>query len=148
MTNETKFDQIIDTIRRSPDLTKDQIKYLENKLEKKEKWAKYITKEQFTAGVSTTSRVEGLHSVQKKYLTSSSSLKKVFYSFRSLEKQQITRFQEEFNEKSKNLESINGIASLKVFKEDFSSYVYIRIAAKYKLAIDYIKENTNNSKTW
>ena len=138
ITNQANFEEIIDTLRSSNDIPKEQIQYLDKKLEKKINGQNVLQKKEFAGGVSTTSRVEGLHAVQKKYLTSSSTLNKVFYSFRTLEKQQIARFQEEFQGNLKT-ESIEGIESLKIFKEKFSLYIYRRIATKYKLAIDYIK---------
>ena len=145
--DQKKFKDIIEKLKSSEDISDSQKNYLQTKLSKKEKWAKSFTKEKFAGGISTTSRVEGLHSVQKKYLTSSSSLKKVFYSFRSLENQQILKFKEEFREKSKG-ESIGDIASLDIFKEKYPLYVYKRIYLKYKLAIDYIKERTRYQDQW
>ena len=106
LTNETKFATILERFFESESVTSYQAEYMRKKLEKKAKWAKCFVKQEFTGGVSTTSRVEGLHAVQKKYLTSSSDLKTVFYSFRSLEKIQISKFKEEFQKPIKD-ESFN-----------------------------------------
>ena len=144
---ETNFQETIDQIERSKYASSPQKDYLEKKLLNKEKWGKCFTKKEFAGGVSTTSRVEGLHSVQKKYLTSSSNLQKVFYSFRSLEKQQVSKFYQEYS-KILTSDLAEDIASLKVFKDNYSTYIYKRISSKYKMAIDYTKENTSVTNSW
>jgi len=63
---------------------------------KKEKWAKCETKHTFAGGVCTTSRIEGLHGVLKKYVTSTSSLQNVLFCFREIEYTQIQKFNDEY----------------------------------------------------
>lgn len=141
-----RFDATIDALRNSDHVTKEQLDYLDLKLEKKDKWALCYIKKAFAGGICTSSRVEGLHAVQKKYLTSSSSLKKVFESFKKLEKTQLAKFKEEFKLRSSG--EVDDILSLKIFKENYPQYLYHRIYSKYKAGIDYIKENTSNPNIW
>ena len=111
-----EFEEIVDLVSDSKDVSEAQINYLDGKLLCKTKWARCFIKNEFAGGVSTTSRVEVLHSLQKKNMTSSSSLQKVFHSFRLLEKRQISKFSEEYNEAT-TYQSIEGTNSLKPFKK-------------------------------
>jgi len=98
----SKFEAIFEELESSDHVSDPQFEYLKMKLAKKNQWGKCFINKSFGGGVSTTSQVEGLHSTRKKYLTSSSSLKEVFYFFRKLEKIKISKFVEEFNIKSSN----------------------------------------------
>ena len=109
----SKFEEIIKDLFDSDNLSDSQLEYLKSKLERKKQWARCYTKEGFAGGICTTSRVEGLHSIQKKYLTSSSSLKTVFDSFRKLEKIQIHKFVQEYGNRC--MQNIDDISSLKIF---------------------------------
>ena len=46
------------------------------------------------------------------------------------------------------MQNIDDISSLKIFKDNYSPYVYNRIFSNYKSAIDYVKENTNQANKW
>jgi len=100
ITSTEKFERTYKEILESNVISKKQIDYLNSKLENKEMWGKCFLKETFLGGVSTTSRVESLHALQKRYLTSNASLQKVFHSFRLIEKIQVSKFEEE-NQKEK-----------------------------------------------
>ena len=146
---QDKFQNLIDEIEESNLVTDEQFNYLEKKLERKGSWAKCYIKTKFNGGISTTSRVEGLHAVQKKFINSSSSLLDVFKCFRLIEKRQISKFENEFlkhnNEDAKK--ASNSINSLKEIKENFSQYFYKKIYSKFTLALNYACEKIN-SKSW
>ena len=78
---EEIFNQIIEGAENSSFLSENQKKYLNNKISYRENWAKCLIKKEFAAGLSTTSRIEGLHSVLKRYLTSNSCLQNIFIAF-------------------------------------------------------------------
>ena len=73
------------------------------KLKSKELWAKCFLKTKFTGGVSTTSRIEGLHAKQKKYMISNANLQGVLNGFRSIEKTNISNFKDEYSTHEKEL---------------------------------------------
>ena len=98
ITSNTKFNDAIDEINESEDINEEQKDYIEAKLANKKEWTKCLLKSNFVGGVSTTSRIEGFHAVQKRYLTSDGGLQKIFHSFRFIENTQITKFQEEFED--------------------------------------------------
>ena len=106
-------------------------------------WAKCLLKSKFTGGVSTTSRVECLHSVQKRYFTSNTNLQQVFHGFRSIEKTQILRFNEEFSGFTSDLLQKN-INSLKDIKEKFPEYIYTKICPKFEKGLNYKHESFGN----
>jgi len=136
ISKEEKFDGIIKDALNSSKLTKHQKDYLKKKLEYKERWAKSYIKQSFAGGVCTTSRVEGLHSMLKKYLNSNSSLQNVFSCFRFVEMTQIKKFEEEYK-KSLNKDEIKEINILKHFNEKFSEYFCKKITSNIYRALNY-----------
>ena len=132
-----RFDATIDALRNSDHVTKEQLDYLDLKLEKKDKWALCYIKKAFAGGICTSSRVEGLHAVQKKYLTSSSSLKKVFESFKKLEKTQLAKFKEEFKLRSSG--EVDDILSLKFLKRIILNIYTIEFTPNIKLESTTLK---------
>jgi len=64
-------------------------------LKGKELWVKCYLKYKFFGDIFATSRIEGLHAQQKRYVTSSSSLTKLFVSFRKFEQIQFPAFKDE-----------------------------------------------------
>src|SRR5690349_14327712 len=73
MMDENKFRSTLEEAVDDEEAISDKkFDYLKVKLKDKKKWAKCLLKSKFSDGVSTTSRVEGLHAIQKKFLTSSS----------------------------------------------------------------------------
>jgi len=148
MSNEQKFNETIDLIQSSDKITQKQLGYLNSKLELKKAWARCFLKKSFAGGVSTTSRIEGLHAKQRKYLTSNANLQLVFHCFRSIEKTQVCNFKEEFCE-SKKPES-NADQSLNVFKEfkeKLSDYIFKKIQPKYYQSLNYSHE-IKSSNSW
>lgn len=135
-----KFEKIVSAFLKSKKVTKINVNYLKKKLEKKKQWAKSYIKDIFAGGVSTTSRVEGLHSVLKKYLTSDSRLTDVFLSFRSLEKTQISKFSEEYQKKNTNMNEV-GINSFIEVRENHSEYIFKKISASYFQGLNYVRED-------
>ena len=61
-----KFLNILGEIKDSDIVTDSQKEYLNMKLKSRGMWAKCILKSNFTEGISTTFRIEGLHANQKK----------------------------------------------------------------------------------
>ena len=113
--NADKFEETLKEIYKSKHLSKDQIDYIKKKVLKKNLWAKCCLKTSFAGGVSTTSRIEGLHAIQKKYLIANSSLQKVFKSFRFIENSQELKFYDEFSRHQicNMTENINALEELK-----------------------------------
>jgi len=145
--SKEKFLETIDELKNSEFITEEQLKYIEAKIKTQDQWVKCFIKTKFAGGISTTSRVEGLHAVQKKYLTSSSSLKKVLYSFISIEKKHTKSFSNEFNQRF-GTQTLKNIIALKDIQEQCSEYVYKKILAKFTIAIDYKKESTSSPNKW
>ena len=121
------------------------MEYVQKLAENKNEWAKCCLKESFAAGVSTTSRIEGLHGVLKRYLTSNSSLQEVFRAFRLLEQVEVQNFKEEFERhRIKPIEQ--AIDFLDTIKKGFSNYIFLKIFNKYFKALNYNMEKiTDNS---
>ena len=146
ITCRKKFDETLKNIFDSENLTETEKDYLNAKLEGKDRWAKSYIKSEFCGGICTTSRVEGLHAVLKKYLNSNSSLIKVFQSFRLLESLQLEKFQEEFQRHSKKQFEIK-TNPLEEIKNQFSDYIFRKISPKFAKALSYILEPIGKSKT-
>lgn len=121
VTSVEKFDSVIEAFEDSESPSENEKEYLQLKLQTKNKWAKCKTKTSFRGGVSTTSRIEGLHGVLRRYLNSTSSLQKVFFSFREIELTTISKFHDEFNRHSK--QQIISANPLKAIEESHSKYV-------------------------
>jgi len=138
-----KFNNTLEEIKDSQHISKKQKDYIDLKLKTKNMWAKCLLKSKFTGGVSTTSRVECLHSVQKRYFTSNTNLQQVFHGFRSIEKTQILRFNEEFSGFTSDLLQKN-INSLKDIKEKFPEYIYTKICPKFEKGLNYKHESFGN----
>ena len=96
ITNEEVFEETLEEIHECDFISDAQIDYLNAKLKTKKLWAKCFLKPKFTGGMSTTSRIEGLHAKQAKYFTSNTRLQGIFYGFKSIEKVQISRFNIEY----------------------------------------------------
>ena len=145
VTSVEKFEGILEEIDNSEHISQKQKEYVHFKLKTKELWAKCLLKSKFAGGVSTTSRVECLHAVQKKTLTSNSNsnLQQVFHGFREIEKTQIIKFREEFYKISPELLS-KGINSLKEIEEKYSEYLYKKVYPKFCKALNYKHEFSGN----
>ena len=101
MTRKEKFDETIKELKKPGLLNDSQLNYLEMKLKIKDKWAKCLIKENFTVGISTTSRIESMHSVLSDRLNSNSRLNEVFDVFKKIEDSNISKFNEEFSRHKK-----------------------------------------------
>ena len=144
---EKKFEEILEEIFASEDLTETEINYLNVKLQAKERWAKCRTKLSFCGGVCTTSRIEGLHAILKRHLNSNSSLQKLFNCFRQIEETQLEKFTEEYNRHAKKSAEIDAVP-LKEIKKKFSEYIYKKLAPKFSKALNYILEKDRKFNTW
>jgi len=146
ITSKEKFLSVVEELMDSEDITEKQQEYLKTKLKTKQTWAKCFLKETFVGGVSTTSRVEGLHALQRRYLTSNSNLQNLFYSFRSIEKTQLIKYEQEFRKWTKAL-TAQKINLLEKIKTDFPEYVYKKIYPKFCKALNY-KHQMLSSTSW
>ena len=146
ITCEKKFNDLIKTVEESEDVSIRERKYLEEKLKTKKQWAKCITKENFCGGICTTSRIEGLHGVLKRFLNSNSRLQGVFNCFRSIEKTQLQKFEQEYSRHKK--QKIIAVSNpLELIKNEFSDFLYKKIAPKFSKALNYILEPNGRSKS-
>jgi len=146
ITRVDKFNDILQEANDSKDITDKQLEYLNKKLKTKQKWAKCMIKTNFAAGVCTTSRIEGLHAVIKKYLTSSCSLQKVFLCFRTLEQIEIDKFAEEYQRHQNKPSSNYEIQFLKEFEKVCSDYALRRIKPKFFKSLNYERKEIINKK--
>lgn len=151
ISRKTKFETYVKELTKSKALSTDEKRYLEDLLSRKDKWAKHVIKSQFGGGVSTTSRVEGLHSVLRKYLTSKSSIQNVFYCFREIEDSQIEKFNNEFYT-IKDVKSAETLIFLQKIKEVYPEYTVKKMVSKYFKSLDYTqtieKSNKKNEMKW
>ena len=147
VTRKEKFEEIVEEVSECDDVSDGQYDYLELKMKTKQLWAKCYAKNAFAGGISTTSRIEGLHGVLKKRLTSGSSLVNVFQSFRSIEKTQIEKFHEEYNKGGKEKYD-KTIEALSEIKKHYSVYIYNKIAFNYFKGINYSKANISSRKMY
>lgn len=145
VTCKEKFDEIIKSVKDSEHVSDKELEYLNGKLESKKQWAKCIMKEDFCGGICTTSRIEGLHGVLRRYLNSNSSLQGVFNCFRSIEEIQLQKFQEEFLRHKKQAKDINS-NPLQLIKKDYHDYINKKITPKFCKALNYILEPNGRSK--
>jgi len=137
---ELQFDSILQKFEDSEDVSQEQFEYIEKKLKRKKMWAKCFLKSKFAGGISTTSRVEGLHATLKRGLNSSSSLQTVFVCFRLIEKREATRFTDEFIKQNgqESLSQDQSINALKAIQEKYSNYVYKKICYKFNSALNLL----------
>ena len=123
------------------------MEYLDLKLKTKNMWAKCFLKQRFVGGVSTTSRIEGLHAKQKAYLTSNCSLQRLFHGFRSIEKVQINNFQEEYSRHRNSSMVVENVNSLSEIQKSFPEYIYRKIYPRYCKGLNY-KHEIITRNTW
>jgi len=147
ITCQDKFNEVLKEVDSSEEITKVEKDYLKTKLESKVRLAKCFTKVTFCGGVCTTSRIQGLHGVLKKYLNSNSSLLKIFNCFRQIENIQLTKFEKEYNRKNKKFTELDSLP-LQEIKSKFSDYVYKKLAPKFSRALNYVLENHNKKNVW
>lgn len=147
ITSLPKFEYTINSIKESGALSKKQLEYLDFKLQTKDFWAKCLIKNNFVAGVSTTSRVESLHSVLKKRLNPRSRLCEVLSQFRSIERAQIQLFKEEFTRHTKTPanHSLNKDALLTELKALYSPYAIDKVSKKLDKCLLYRHEAISDS---
>ena len=150
ISRQKKFDEYIKELRKSALLSKKEKDYLNSLLERRQRWAKTMIKHSFGGGISTTSRIEGLHAVLKKYLNSKSSLQNIFYCFREIEDTQIEKFSKEFNFVKNTLDT-REINFIKELEERYPKYVVKKLIQKYIKSLNYnfsIEKSKGNSKRW
>ena len=149
ITNNEKFDSIVEEAINSEDLSEKEKDYLNLKLGSKHTWAKCFIKHRFGAGVNTTSRVEGLHKVIRSFLTTNSRLTEVFEVFRKIESQKLEKFQDEFNRHSKNIGTIcTDCFLIKELSQTYSPYVIKKLEPKVSKALSFKCEEIIPGKTW
>lgn len=136
ISRKSKFEDLVKEIKKSKLITSNEKEYLEGLLIRKEKWAKSVLKDSFGGGVNTTSRVEGLHGILRKYLTSKSSLQNVFYAFREIEDIQIDKFENEYIS-IKDRAKAQNIKFIQELKAKYPEYVVCKIIGKYFKALNY-----------
>lgn len=145
ITSRDKFQGTLDEIENSSQVTENQLEYLKSKLKDKTLWAKCFLKTRFVGGVSTTSRVEGLHAKQKAYLTSNTGLQRLFHCFRLIEQIQVSNFKEEY-QRHRNSGQIGNINSLNEIQEKFPEYIYKKMYSRYCKGLNYkLEKITTNS---
>lgn len=143
----TKFEETFEEIRKSPDVSEKEKKYLMKRYDGKELWAKCHLKSRFGGGISTTSRIESFHAKLKQNLTSSSSLQKVLQVFKDLIKIQTTKFKEEFLRHG-NFVSTEKVMLLSKIEENCSDYISKKISPKLFKALNYTIEKKRNCNAW
>lgn len=132
VTRKEKFSSIIEDLKKPGVLTKSQLSYLCLKLETQEQWAKCLVKQEFVVAVSTTSRVECLHSVLKKHLNARSRLTEVLNRFKAIEGTQINQFHEEFERHKKKNKSdiLEKSCFLTELNSNYSVYAMDKVSQK------------------
>ena len=144
ITSEEKFNAIVEEVMDSEIIPKNQLDYLKLKLNLKNLWAKCLLKDKFLGGISTTSRIEGLHAKQKAYLTSQIGLQRLFHGFRVIEKTQISNFKEEYF-RHQNESRVENINSLKELQDKFPEYIYLKMNSKFCKGLNYKHEKFGNN---
>lgn len=129
----------------SSDISKETKDYFKKKLGYKETWAKCVTKNNFTAGVSTTSRVESLHNVLRDYLNSNSRLSEIFQAFKNIEETHFQEFNEEFERHKKNLKNQGKLKLIEELENTYTPYVIKKVEIKVSKSIGYkVEKNRSN----
>ena len=119
---------------------------IELKLETKKLWAKCYLKFKFVGGISTTSRIEGLHAHQKRYMTSNSSLTNLFNSFRKTEEIQVNTLKDELSRHNNNYKD-QPLIILKEIEDVCTEYAFKRILPKFYKGLNYTKKILRKN-TW
>jgi len=145
ITCQEKFKKKLSEILDSKEITETEKNYLEEKLKMKERWAKSFVKSRFCGGVCTTSRIEGLHGVLRRYLNSNSSLQKVFNCFRQIEAIQVQKHEQEYKRHSKQAQIIQANPLIDI-QRAYPGYVYKKIAPKFSKGLNYVFENNGKIK--
>lgn len=146
---EEKFDKLIEELKKPGNMTEEEKKYLDSKLETKHTWAKCCLKNRFAAGVSTTSRIEGMHKMLKDYLNSNSTLTELFATFVKIETNQIQTYEEEFQRHSKNIETVaNNCKLIEELSKIYSPYILKKMKQKFNKSLSYKNEEIISAKSW
>ena len=77
--SKEKSKEILREVENSPNIKKENKTYLKKLDEYKEKWALAYRKDDYIIGVQTTSRIESLHALMKKFIRSKCGLTELFY---------------------------------------------------------------------
>lgn len=148
VSSKKQFENIIEEVRASQNITEAEREYINEKLKTKEKWAKSETKSGFAGGVCTTSRIEGLHGVLKFHLNSNSNLQELFQCFQKIEMNLENKLKDEFNRHEKISRTSLDALPLQLIKEKFSTYIYKKIIPKFSKGLNYLVENNQSENSW
>ena len=133
----TEFEELFEKIKELelPAKTKD---YYKNKYKEKGKWCMAFKKALPCLKINTTSRLEGLNSIIKKEINSSSHLVELFYRLIDIfDHSQNTSYSDCVKIHSQLLENLEANVFLKNFKELLSPYAYSQIALNLSQAFSY-----------
>jgi len=149
MTRKEKFDETIKELKKPGLLNDSQLNYLEMKLKIKDKWAKCLIKENFTVGISTTSRIESMHSVLSDRLNSNSRLNEVFDVFKKIEDSNISKFNEEFSRHKKNFNGQLLQCQLMIMlSKIYTPYSLKKLEPKFSKCLSYCVDELRKDREW
>ena len=131
--NRQKYSETILNIVNSSLVSDDAKAYIKELEGFKERWASAYRKEDFIIGVQTTSRIESLHAIIKKFIRSKCSLTEFCFrlvEFANGKNEQVKK--EAINDPILNLLGKNVILSR--IKEDYSDFIYNKCLVSFALA--------------
>jgi len=133
-----KFEEDLEFILQSEFLKVEEKKYLETKSLFKEKWVKGYMKTDFCSGMFTSSRIEAMHRVMKRFLRSSTQLTELFQVFKELEEKEIYKFKDEIQRyQKKENKKLEESELFKHFKGLYSEYALNKLKDQLIESVNY-----------
>ena len=99
--SEEEYFETYELLIENDNISSDLKTYLKKRHLTRQKWVKAYMKTNFCCGTCTTSRIEAKHRIYKAYLNGNSRLCEIFLTFQKLEKQEVTKFEDEIIRLSK-----------------------------------------------
>jgi len=131
------YERTLDEISTSEIISDQNKKYIESLHESKEKWSLAFRKEEYILGIQTTSRIESLHGIIKKFIRSKCNLNELFIRLLKLSngRNYIKEFEESIENEITSVLSQNFILSK--LKEKYTEFIYNKCLLGYIKAQSY-----------
>jgi len=134
---EEKYLACYNAVQNNSEVSQESKEYLKKRHETRTKWVKAYMKIFFTGGTCTNSRIEGKHSIYKKFLNSDSSLSKLYKTFKVLENVEIENYHEDIAKFTQKEDFFQNFEMMKNFEKIYTPYVINRIKGNLIEALNY-----------
>jgi hypothetical protein len=133
-----KLNLSIDDILKSKLYNAELRNYIENQFNNKKKWSRAYMLEHFTCGLFTTQRVESIHGIMSKVLSSNASLQEVLEFYQNREFQNNSIIEEKETKILKiTSKSFDKLKLFQYFISITTDYILNKIKYEYELSLNY-----------